>query len=116
MPYVDVAVIPVPNANKSGYIDLAEKMAQAAKNNGALQVTENWSVDAPDGQETSFPTAVKLKEDESIVVSWIIWPSKEVRDQAWAVMMQDPAFQPPAGLFDGKRMIHASFEQVISLN
>ena len=38
---------------------------------------------------TSFPMAVKRKEDETVVFSWIIWPSREVRNEG-TKFMADP--------------------------
>jgi hypothetical protein len=36
--------------------------------------------DVPEGKLTSFPMAVQRRDDETVVFSWIIWPSREVRD------------------------------------
>ena len=45
------------------------------------------------------------------------WPSKEVRDAAWAVMMDDPRFSPEVNPmpFDGKRMIYGGFEKLVEM-
>jgi len=48
----------------------------------------------PEGEVTSFTSAVKAKEDETIVFSWVVWPSKEVRDAGWEAMMEDPRMSP----------------------
>jgi len=47
-----------------------------------------------------------------VVFSWIIWPSKKVRDEGNKKVMQDPRMQPGAVEmpFDGKRMIFGGFE------
>ena len=37
--------------------------------------------DVPQGKVTSFPMAVKCEPDEVVVFSWIVWPSKAVRDE-----------------------------------
>ena len=59
--------------------------------------------------------AVKREADESVVFSWITWPSKAVRDEGWKKLMADPRFAPENHVmpFDGKRMIYGGF-QVIS--
>ncbi len=117
MAYVDGFVVAVPTANKQAYIDMASKINALFKKNGALEIVENWGVDVPEGKLTSFTMAVKREDNESIVFSWIKWPSKPVRDGAWGVLMQDPLMQPGATpqVFDGKRMIFGGFETMMEM-
>ena len=60
------------------------------KEHGALRVVECWGDDVPEGKLTSFPMAVKRKDDETVVFSWITWPSREARDEGMKKMMADP--------------------------
>lgn len=115
MNYIDAYVAAVPTANKEAYRALAEQMAVVFKKNGALNVVENWGNDVPEGKLTSFTMAVKREDHESVVFSWITWPSKTVRDEAWKVVMQDPAMQNDdmSKLFDGKRMIFGGFDTIV---
>src|SRR3546814_10054332 len=56
--------------------------------------------------------AVKAKEDENVVFSWIIWPSKEARDAGNKAAMADPRLAnlgPDSMPFDGKRMFYGGF-------
>jgi uncharacterized protein YbaA (DUF1428 family) len=64
----------------------------------------------PEGKITSFPMGVKRKDDETLVFDWIIWPSRQVRDE-----MVDPRMQPDKNPmpFDGKRMICGGFEMIL---
>lgn len=114
MSYVDGYVIPVPKANKEAYLKMAKECAPVFKKYGALRCVENWGIDVPDGEVTSFPMAVNLKEDEVVMFSWIVWPSKEVRDEGMDKAMQDPFFSQEnmPMPFDGKRMIFGSFETI----
>jgi uncharacterized protein YbaA (DUF1428 family) len=82
---------------------------------GALKIVECWGHDVPDGKLTSFPMAVKKEPDETVVFSWIIWPSKAVRDAGQEKVMNDPRMQmPPDGIpFDGKRMIFGGFDVML---
>jgi uncharacterized protein YbaA (DUF1428 family) len=59
--------------------------------------------------------AVKRKDDETVVFSWIIWPSREVRDAAMPKIMSDPRLQPDTNPmpFDGKRLIYGGFEMIV---
>jgi len=115
MAYVDGFLIPVPKAKREAYRKVAEMAAPIFKEHGALKVVECWGDDVPDGQITSFPMAVKKEADETVVFSWIVWPSKAARDAGNAKAMADPRMQmPPGGMpFDGKRMIFGGFEVLL---
>lgn len=117
MNYIDAYVAAVPTANKEAYRLFAEQMAVVFKKNGALNVIENWGEDVPEGKLTSFTMAVKREEHESIVFSWITWPSRAVRDEAWKLVMQDPAMQGDsmAKILDGKRMIFGGFQTIVQV-
>jgi len=61
--------------------------------------------------------AVKLQADETVVFSWISWPSRAVRDEAMPKVMADPRLQPNANPmpFDGKRLIYGGFQTILDL-
>jgi uncharacterized protein YbaA (DUF1428 family) len=117
MDYVDGFVVAVPTANKETYRQHAEKAAKVFKEFGALKVIECWGDDVPEGKLTSFPMAVQRKPDETVVFSWITWPSREVRDEGWKKVMADPRLQPDSNPmpFDGKRMIYGGFQAIVEL-
>ena len=116
MNYVDGFVVPVPTASKDAYRRVAETAATVFKENGALSVVECWGDDVPEGKLTSFPMAVQRKDDETVVFSWITWPSKSVRDEGMKRAMEDPRMQQDMDSmpFDGKRMIFGGFEVILS--
>jgi uncharacterized protein YbaA (DUF1428 family) len=115
MTYVDGFVAAVPTANRVKFKKHAEDAAELFKEHGAVTVVECWGDDVPEGKLTSFPMAVKREADETVVFSWIIWPSKEVRDAAHKKVMADPRMQPDKNPmpFDGKRMIFGGFEVLV---
>lgn len=117
MSYVDGFVAAVPTENKEKYIEHANKSAEVFKDNGALKIVENWGDNVPDGEVTSFPLAVKCEDNETIVFSWIVWPSKEIRDAAWQAIMDDPRMHPDQNPmpFDGKRLIYAGFNTIVEI-
>lgn len=80
MDYIDGFVAAVPTANREKYARHAREAAKVFKEHGALKLVECWRDDVPDGKVTSFPMAVKRKADETVVFSWIVWPSRKVRD------------------------------------
>ena len=116
MAYVDGFVVAVPTANREKFKQHAESAAAIFKEYGALSVAECWGDDVPEGKLTSFPMAVKLKEDETVVFSWIIWPSRQTRDAGMQKVMADPRLQPDVNPmpFDGQRMIFGGFEMIVS--
>jgi uncharacterized protein YbaA (DUF1428 family) len=104
---------PVPNANKAAYIAMAKALKPVFTAQGATQVVDCWGVDVPMGENSSFPLAVQLKQDETVVFSWITWPDKATADAGMANAMQSPEMQqqgePP---FDFARVIFGGFEVV----
>jgi len=80
MTYIDGFVAAVPTANRAVYKKHAEDAAVVFKEHGALKMVECWGDDVPEGKLTSFPMAVKRKDNETVVFSWIVWPSRQVRD------------------------------------
>ncbi len=115
MAYVDGFVAAVPTANRDAYVTHATEAAKVFREHGAMQVVECWGDDVPDGTLTSFPMAVKKKPDETVVFSWITWPSRAVRDDGMRKVMADPRLHSDANPmpFDGKRMIYGGFEVVL---
>jgi uncharacterized protein YbaA (DUF1428 family) len=112
MAYIDGYVIPVSRANREAYEKLAREVAPVFKECGALKVVETWGDDVPRGKQTDFYMAVKCKDDENVVFSWITWPDKATRDAGMAKAMADPRMNPDKATlpFDGARMILGGFE------
>jgi uncharacterized protein YbaA (DUF1428 family) len=117
MTYIDGIVAAVPTANRKQYLEHARKGAEVFKEHGALKVVDAWGDDVPEGQVTSFPLAVKRKNDETVVFSWIVWPSRRARDAGMKKAMEDPRMKPDVNPmpFDGKRMIFGGFEPLVEL-
>ena len=113
MTYVDGYLVPVKTADREKYTAFAKKWAPYFKNLGALTVVESWGDDVPDGKVTSFPMAIKKETDETVVFSWMTWPSKAARDAAWEKMQNDPNMADQEMPFDGKRMIFGGFEMIV---
>lgn len=84
MTYVDGFAAAVPTVNRDIY----------KKQHGALTVVECWGDDVPESKVTSFPMAVKRKEDETVVFAWITWPFRQARDAGMKKAMADPHCSP----------------------
>lgn len=115
MTYVDGFVAAVPTARREEFRAHAAAAAEVFKEFGALKVVECWGDDVPDGVVTSFPMAVKCRDDETVIFSWIVWPSRAVRDEGMQRVMADPRVQPDVNPmpFDGKRLIYGGFEVIV---
>jgi uncharacterized protein YbaA (DUF1428 family) len=110
MSYIDGFVIPVPSGDRERYLAAARKFHQKLKEWGALRQVECWGDDVPDGKVTDFKRAVAAKDGETVVFSWVEWPTKEARDAANKKMMEDPEMKNMDMPFDGKRMIFGGFQ------
>jgi len=117
--YVDGFVVPVPKKNLDAYRRMARKAGKIWKEFGALDYIECVADDVKPGKLTSFPQAVKLKPDETVVFSWIVYKSRRQRDSVNAKVMKDPRLAPmmdPRALpFDGKRMFWGGFKTIVEL-
>jgi uncharacterized protein YbaA (DUF1428 family) len=117
--YVDGFVVPVPNANLDAYRKMAERAGRIWKEHGALQVWECWGDDVKPGKVTSFPQAVQLKDDETVVFSFIVYNSREERDEINKKVMEDPRLKdmmdPKNMPFDGMRMFFGGFKTIVEL-
>lgn len=60
----------------------------------------------------------KCKKGEEVVFSWIVWPSKEVRDAGNTAAMTDVRLQGwdiNKMPFNGKRMIFGGFKTIVAV-
>jgi uncharacterized protein YbaA (DUF1428 family) len=119
MRYADGYVVPVPKEKLPAYRRMAQKAAKIWKEHGALEVRECLAEDVKVGKLTSFPRSVKLKPDETVVLSWIVFRSRADRDRVNAKVMKDPRLakmmDPKEMPFDGKRMIYGGFEVLVDV-
>lgn len=113
--YVDGFVVPVPKDKVQAYKELATIASVVWKEHGALSYVECVADDVSYGEVTSFPRSVQATEDEVVILAWITYPSKEVRDACNAKVMSDPRLQcDPASMpFDGKRMFWGGFTTLV---
>ena len=113
--YTDGFVVPVPEDNREAYREMAAKAAKVFVEYGATRVVEAWGDDVKDGKVTDFRRAVKAEPQEKVVFSWVEWPSKAARNEAWEKAMKDERMQPDKDKmpFDGQRMFWGGFEPIV---
>jgi uncharacterized protein YbaA (DUF1428 family) len=112
--YTDGFVVPVPEGKREDYRQLAAKMAKVFRERGATRVVEAFSDDVSKGDVTDFYRAVKAEDGEGIVFSFIEWPDKATRDEAWKAIMSDESMKPEGDMpFDGKRMFWGGFDKLV---
>lgn len=118
MSYIDGFVLPVPQARLAEYRRLARKAGAVWKEHGALAYLEAVADDVKPGKRTSFPQSVKLKDDEVVIVAYVLYRSRAHRDRVNTKAMADPRL---AGMdatsmpFDGKRMFWGGFKAIVDL-
>ena len=119
MSYVDGFVVPVPKKNLQAYRRMAQKAGKIWREHGALDYKECIADDVKPGKWTSFPQAVKLKKDEVVWFSFILYKNRAHRDRVMKKVMSDPRLKammdPKTMPFDGKRMIFGGFKVVVDL-
>lgn len=118
MSYVDGFVVPVPKKNVEAYRKVSRKAGKVWMEYGALEYIECVGDDVPPGKITSFPLSVKLKKDEVVIFSWILYKSRKHRDAVNKKVMADPRIAkmgPDSMPFDAKRMIYGGFKPIVDL-
>jgi uncharacterized protein YbaA (DUF1428 family) len=112
--YTDGFVVPVTDGKRENYRELAAKMAKVFRQHGATRVIEAIADDVPHGKVTDFYRAVKAEDGETVVFSFIEWPDKQARDDAWAKIMSDESLKPEGEMpFAGQRMFWGGFEKIV---
>src|SRR5262245_39215977 len=118
--YVDGFVLPVPKKNVARYRKLARKAGKIWREHGALDYKECIADDVKPGKWTSFPRSVKLKKDEVVLFSYIVYKSRKDRDRVNAKVFKDERLKmysmTPADMpFEGKRMIYGGFKVMVDV-
>jgi len=115
--YIDGFVIPIPKRKVAAYRNMARAAGKVWRDHGALDYVESMADDVKPGKVTSFPQAVKLKKNETVWFSYIVYKSRRHRDQVNAKVMKDPRLakymDPKKMPFDGMRMFWGGFKVMV---
>lgn len=116
--YVDGFVLAVPEDRVGDYRRLARMAGKVWMEHGALQYVECVADDVKRGKSTSFPQAVKLKEGEVVVFSYIVFRNRRERDRVNKAVMADEritSLDPKSMPFDMKRMFWGGFKGIVEM-
>ena len=115
--YVDGFVIPIPKDKIDEYRKVAELAGKIWKEHGALDYWECLGDDLEAKDTMSFPQLANIGADETVAFSWIVYESREQRDQINAKIMADPRIKemcdPDNPPFDCKRMAYGGFTVLV---
>ncbi len=112
MAYIDGMIGPVPVAAREAYQAHSARLAELLKRHGALELRENWGELLDEAGDQSLATRVHLRPGETVVFSWVVWPSRSARDQGWAAADAEYQEMMDAAPIDGERMFVAGFEPI----
>ena len=116
--YVDGFVIVLPKKNVKAYQKMSAKAGKVWMEYGALQYVECAGDDLKTMKEiTSFPELGKSKKDETVIFSFIVYKSKQQRDEVNKKVMTDKrilkAMKDPM-LFEMKKMTYGGFKTIVN--
>lgn len=117
--YVDGFVLVVPKNKISAYKKMAQAGAKMWKKYGALDYKECLIDDPKPKQVTfTFPKMAKLKRNETVWFSYIVYKSRKHRDQVNAKVMKDPSMNDPKWKdypmpMDMKRFAYGGFKVIV---
>lgn len=113
--YVDGFVIPIKKKNLKAYKKMAVLGCKIWMEHGALDYYECVGNDLKVKWGLTFPKMCKLKPDETVIFSFIVYKSKSHRNKVNAKVMKDPrmkmeGFEMP---FDMKRFGFGGFNVLV---
>jgi len=118
MSYVDGYVLPVPKKKLEAYRKIAQKAGKVWREHGALEYYECAGDDLNVKFGVPFPKQMKLKPNETVVFSWVIFKSKAHRNRVNAKVMKDPRIAnmgPETMPFDCRRMAYGGFKVLVKV-
>ncbi|GJL49756.1 MAG: hypothetical protein NPIRA01_09830 [Nitrospirales bacterium] len=128
MTYVDGFVLPVPEGKIEAYREMAEKAGKIWMEHGALQYKEcvledakpEMPEDAPETCKiTPFGDLAGIKDEETVIFAFIVYQSREHRDDVNKKVMADPRMKEACDEtnmpFDPSRMTYGGFKTIVDL-
>jgi uncharacterized protein YbaA (DUF1428 family) len=115
--YVDGFLLPIIPEKIPEYQQIASKAGAVWMEHGALAYWECVGDDLTCEGVTSFKQSAGCKDNETVVIAWIIYPSREERDRINAAVMADPRINEMMDkdnpIFDCARMAYGGFKELV---
>ena len=119
MAYVDGFLLAVPKKNLQKYRGVAARAGKIWRQHGAVEYRECVAEDVPAKQLALFARGVRLKRNEVLLFSWVVYKTKADRNRVNAKVITDPRIakmmSPSQNLFDMKRMAYGGFKTIVDL-
>lgn len=136
MSYVDAYLVPVAVSKLEAYQRFSRKVAEVYREYGATRIVEclldntvantvtfhaegaRLDLEGENAPARDFKIAADAQADETVILSWTEWASKEARNEGLAKALADPRIQPRDGeemLFEGRRLIAGGFSTLIEV-
>lgn len=117
--YIDGFVLPVKKDGLGEYRKIAQKAGEIWKEYGALEYMECVGDDFESGEMLPFTKLAGAKSDETVVMAWIVFSSREHRNSVNAKVIADPRMHElcpeDLDIFDCKRMAYGGFENIVEV-
>lgn len=115
--YIDGFLLPIASDKIAEYQTIAQTAGSIWKEHGALAYWECVGDDLNCEGVVSFKTSAGAKDDETVVLAWIVYPSKEERERINAAVFADPRMKdmmdPSTHPFDCARMAYGGFTELV---
>lgn len=115
--YVDGFVLPIPKDKIDQYREIAEVACKVWMEHGALEYRECIGDDLEVKDMVSFPQLASTTPEETVAFSWIVYRSREHRDEVNAKVMADPRIcgmgEKGEMPFDCKRIAYGGFKTIV---
>lgn len=115
--YVDGFLLPIAPEKITEYQQIASKAGAVWKDHGAIAYWECVGDDLDIQDMVSFRKAAGCNDNETVVLAWIVYPSREERDRINAAVMADPRLNDMMDKdncpFDYRRMAFGGFKEIV---
>ena len=120
--YIDGFVFPIAKEHLDEYKKIAEEVAEIWKEYGAIAYHEYLGDDLHFEGTGSFTESMDTKENELVIFGWVVFNSKDERDQANAKVPADqrmkdlvaPLLDPSTMIFNSNRMLYGGFTPLVA--
>ncbi len=116
--YIDGFLLPIAKDQIENYRQIAEQACAIWKEHGALEYVETVGDDLEVQDQLSFLKVAGAEENQTVVLAYIVYESREHRDAVNAKVFADPRLQemcsPDKMPFDSNRMAYGGFKSLVT--